>query len=64
MFSDKKHFSHVFVWVWPNLPHCVFTITVCMDGTLPGYHWHRGYGSGANSWLIQLEVCEIRFEMS
>ena len=30
--------------------------TVCLDGTLPGYHLHRGYGSGANSWLIQLEV--------
>ncbi|KDO36797.1 hypothetical protein CISIN_1g034206mg [Citrus sinensis] len=29
---------------------------VCLDGTLPGYHLHRGYGSGANSWLIQLEV--------
>ncbi|GAB4855686.1 Pectin acetylesterase 10 [Ancistrocladus abbreviatus] len=28
---------------------------VCLDGTLPGYHWHRGFGSGANSWLIQLE---------
>ncbi|XVF31538.1 hypothetical protein REPUB_Repub16aG0154300 [Reevesia pubescens] len=28
---------------------------VCLDGTLPGYHWHRGYGLGANSWLIQLE---------
>ncbi|KAF9669791.1 hypothetical protein SADUNF_Sadunf13G0001100 [Salix dunnii] len=28
---------------------------VCLDGTLPGYHWHRGYGSGANSWIIQLE---------
>lgn len=28
---------------------------VCLDGTLPGYHIHRGYGSGANSWLIQLE---------
>lgn len=28
---------------------------VCLDGTLPGYHWHRGYGSGAKSWLIQLE---------
>ncbi|KAK8476865.1 hypothetical protein V6N13_031282 [Hibiscus sabdariffa] len=28
---------------------------VCLDGTLPGYHWHRGYGSGSNSWLIQLE---------
>ncbi|XP_016481028.1 pectin acetylesterase 12-like [Nicotiana tabacum] len=28
---------------------------VCLDGTLPGYHIHRGYGSGANSWLVQLE---------
>ncbi|OVA16600.1 Pectinacetylesterase [Macleaya cordata] len=28
---------------------------VCLDGTPPGYHIHRGYGSGANSWLIQLE---------
>lgn len=28
---------------------------VCLDGTLPGYHWHRGHGSGANNWLIQLE---------
>ncbi|XP_031101732.1 pectin acetylesterase 12-like [Ipomoea triloba] len=28
---------------------------VCLDGTLPAYHIHRGYGSGANSWLIQLE---------
>ncbi|GAU11395.1 hypothetical protein TSUD_343860 [Trifolium subterraneum] len=28
---------------------------VCLDGTLPGYHLHRGYGSGANSWLVNLE---------
>ncbi|KAK9147175.1 hypothetical protein Sjap_007078 [Stephania japonica] len=28
---------------------------VCLDGTLPGYHLHPGFGSGANSWLIQLE---------
>ncbi|XP_057960980.1 pectin acetylesterase 12-like isoform X2 [Malania oleifera] len=28
---------------------------VCLDGTLPAYHLHHGYGSGANSWLIQLE---------
>ncbi|KAJ8623587.1 hypothetical protein MRB53_032116 [Persea americana] len=28
---------------------------VCLDGTLPAYHLHRGFGSGANSWLIQLE---------
>ncbi|WOL10511.1 hypothetical protein Cni_G19268 [Canna indica] len=25
------------------------------DGSLPGYHLHRGYGSGANSWIINLE---------
>ncbi|KAK4856081.1 hypothetical protein QYF36_013947 [Acer negundo] len=28
---------------------------VCLDGTLPGYHIHRGYGSGANNWLVMLE---------
>ncbi|KAL1312886.1 hypothetical protein HN51_039458 [Arachis hypogaea] len=28
---------------------------VCLDGSLPAYHLHRGYGSGANSWLINLE---------
>ncbi|XP_057539705.1 pectin acetylesterase 6-like [Amaranthus tricolor] len=28
---------------------------VCLDGTLPAYHWDHGFGSGANSWLIQLE---------
>ncbi|KAI3830873.1 hypothetical protein MKW92_050981 [Papaver armeniacum] len=28
---------------------------VCLDGTVPGYHLDRGFGSGANSWLIQLE---------
>ncbi|KAI4331000.1 hypothetical protein MLD38_029233 [Melastoma candidum] len=28
---------------------------VCLDGTLPGYHLHRGSGSGANSWLVHLE---------
>ncbi|KAK4476772.1 hypothetical protein RD792_015932 [Penstemon davidsonii] len=28
---------------------------VCLDGTLPAYHLHRGFGTGANSWLINLE---------
>lgn len=28
---------------------------VCLDGTLPGYHLDRGFGSGSNNWLIQLE---------
>ncbi|XP_039061837.1 pectin acetylesterase 3-like [Hibiscus syriacus] len=28
---------------------------VCLDGTPPGYHLDRGFGSGSNSWLIQSE---------
>ncbi|CAN1762422.1 Pectin acetylesterase 6 [Linum perenne] len=28
---------------------------VCLDGTLPAYHFQRGSGLGSNSWLIQLE---------
>jgi hypothetical protein len=31
-------------------------ISVCLDGTPPGYHLQRGYGSGSTSWLIFLEV--------
>ncbi|KAJ4819241.1 Pectin acetylesterase [Rhynchospora pubera] len=28
---------------------------VCLDGTPPGYHIQRGYSSGANNWLVDLE---------
>ncbi|PPD89818.1 hypothetical protein GOBAR_DD13236 [Gossypium barbadense] len=28
---------------------------VCLDGSPPAYHWDKGYGTGINSWLIQLE---------
>eukprot|EP01018_Ginkgo_biloba_P034060 Gb_06563 [translate_table: standard] len=28
---------------------------VCLDGSLPGYHLDRGFGSGANNWLLQFE---------
>lgn len=34
-------------------------IAVCLDGSLPAYHLDRGSGSGANSWLIQLEVRQL-----
>lgn len=33
-------------------------LAVCLDGTVPAYHLHRGYGSGVNSWLIKFQVCE------
>lgn len=38
-----------------NFHFDIFDFAVCLDGTLPAYHWDRGFGSGANSWLIQLE---------
>lgn len=28
---------------------------VCLDGSPPAYHLDRGFGTGINSWLIQLE---------
>ncbi|GMN44593.1 hypothetical protein TIFTF001_013781 [Ficus carica] len=27
----------------------------CLDGSLPAYHWHRGFGAGARNWLLQFE---------
>lgn len=29
----------------------------CLDGSLPAYHLHRGFGAGVNNWLLQFEVC-------
>ncbi|TQD77003.1 hypothetical protein C1H46_037449 [Malus baccata] len=34
---------------------------VCLDGTVPAYHLHRGYGSGVNSWLIDLQEAQLQF---
>ncbi|CAH9133846.1 unnamed protein product [Cuscuta epithymum] len=31
------------------------TGAVCLDGSLPAYHLHKGYGSGGTKWLIHLE---------
>ncbi|KAF7813176.1 pectin acetylesterase 9 [Senna tora] len=31
---------------------------LCLDGSLPAYHLHRGYGAGANNWLLQFESRE------
>ncbi|KAK9920094.1 hypothetical protein M0R45_028656 [Rubus argutus] len=28
---------------------------VCLDGTLPGYYFHRGHGSGKKSWHIHFQ---------
>ncbi|KAJ6747111.1 PECTIN ACETYLESTERASE 4 [Salix koriyanagi] len=28
---------------------------LCLDGSLPGYHFRKGFGSGSNSWLLHIE---------
>ncbi|CAK9160935.1 unnamed protein product [Ilex paraguariensis] len=27
----------------------------CLDGSLPAYHLHRGFGAGEHNWLLQFE---------
>ncbi|GAB4833805.1 hypothetical protein Ancab_032054 [Ancistrocladus abbreviatus] len=27
----------------------------CLDGTVPGYHFQKGVGSGSNNWLLHIE---------
>ncbi|OWM64632.1 pectin acetylesterase 5-like [Punica granatum] len=28
---------------------------LCLDGSAPGYHFQRGYGSGSSNWVIHIE---------
>lgn len=28
---------------------------LCLDGSVPGYHFRKGFGSGANKWLLHIE---------
>lgn len=41
-----------------NLQYIICGI-VCLDGSLPAYHLHRGFGAGTNNWLLQFEVIFI-----
>uniref|UniRef100_A0A803N604 Pectin acetylesterase n=1 Tax=Chenopodium quinoa TaxID=63459 RepID=A0A803N604_CHEQI len=27
----------------------------CLDGSLPGYHFHNGFGSGSDKWVLHIE---------
>ena len=28
---------------------------VCLDGSAPGYHYEKGWGTGADGWMIHLQ---------
>lgn len=40
---------------------CSDSDAVCLDGSPPGYHVRRGFGSGAHNWLIYLQVTLMFF---
>lgn len=31
-------------------------LSVCLDGSAPGYHFQEGFGSGSDKWLVHIEV--------
>ncbi|KAK8951511.1 hypothetical protein KSP39_PZI004874 [Platanthera zijinensis] len=37
------------------LPHSPSIGAVCLDGSPPAYHLHRGSGPGSSNWLLQFE---------
>lgn len=49
--------------VWRNwsLLELYHVVAVCLDGSPPGYHLQRGFGSGAHSWLVYLQVTHSNF---
>lgn len=37
------------------VPKARDTGALCLDGSLPAYHLHRGFGTGQDNWLLQFE---------
>ncbi|KAL5716675.1 [Wnt protein] O-palmitoleoyl-L-serine hydrolase [Ranunculus cassubicifolius] len=37
------------------LPNAKLKGAVCLDGSPPGYHFQKGFGSGSNNWLLHIE---------
>ena len=38
--------------------HAFYIYAVCLDGSPPGYHFQRGFGSGSRSWIVYLQVTD------
>ncbi|PIA60245.1 hypothetical protein AQUCO_00300035v1 [Aquilegia coerulea] len=37
------------------LPNAKLTGAVCLDGSSPGFHFQKGFGSGSDSWVLHIE---------
>jgi hypothetical protein len=53
--SDVDSSSGTFLVNITVLNNAVSKGAVCLDGSPPAYHLHRGFGSGADSWLVHME---------
>ena len=50
------YFFHLLMVYLHIFMRCIYA--VCLDGSPPGYHFQRGFGSGSHSWIVFLQVTE------
>ncbi|XP_038993310.1 pectin acetylesterase 9-like [Hibiscus syriacus] len=50
IYSDERLFVGMTL-----VPDAAARGAVCLDGSLPAYHLHRGFGAGSNNWILQFE---------
>ncbi|XP_024627184.1 pectin acetylesterase 5 [Medicago truncatula] len=55
--SNQSHSNDSHINLIPFTPLANFKQlgALCLDGTAPGYHFQKGFGSGSRNWLLHLE---------
>ncbi|CAO2820546.1 unnamed protein product [Amaranthus hypochondriacus] len=51
-FTLNPHSDYVPLTLLSNAKH---RGAFCLDGSLPGYHFRQGFGSGSNNWVLHIE---------
>jgi O-palmitoleoyl-L-serine hydrolase len=61
----RLHLANGLWLAWTNQWHSwlhLIRVAVCLDGSPPVYHFSPGSGSGANNWVVHMEVCIFEFD--
>jgi len=55
--NPHSHSNHSLLNLIPFTPLTNFKQlgALCLDGTAPGYHFQKGFGSGSRNWLLHVE---------
>ncbi|KAL2509521.1 Pectin acetylesterase 5 [Forsythia ovata] len=54
--NTNTHTDTISEWVpFTPLSKAQQNAAFCLDGSAPGYHMQRGFGSGSDSWLLHIE---------